>query len=166
VLSIPGVRLIAHVAGRYTHIAPWSQAFVIVMEDIAPAQNLIEPDDARKVFSAEPFDESFGADAVVVERACREVTRMHTQYLNDASLCHRPWLYSAEMRGTGGVVTSEWDMTVLFITSAWPKTRSQQASGCWPSTPWPATFVRRASLARLPPGADATVPCLPLHEKD
>ena len=120
----------------YTSVSWFSNAFIIVMDDVAPSHELSDHDEVVAAFSKPPFDNSTTVPIEQVEMLTSMVSKMHAQYLGDTSLYKKRWILGAETMRTNGGVSSEYDVTWMFVLSTWKKTRQNVVEGKWLGTPW------------------------------
>ena len=121
----------------YTSVSWFSNAFIIVMDDVAPAHELTNGDELKAAFSAAPFDNSSSVPVEQMDYLVDMVSKMHAKYLNDRSLYQKcPWILGAAAHQTKGRDTSEYGVTWLFVLGTWKKTRQNVVEGKWLGTPF------------------------------
>lgn len=120
----------------YTKVSWFSNAFIIVMSDVAPSHELTNSDEVKAAFSATPFDQSTSVSIEKIESVVDMVSRMHAKYLGDTSLYRKKWILGAEAYRTKGRDVTEYGLTWLFILNTWKKTKQNVVEGKWLGTPW------------------------------
>ena len=126
----------------YTSVSWFSNAFIIVMDDIAPSHELTNNDEIRAAFSVPPFDNSTSVPIDQVECLVDMVSKMHAKYLDDPSLYRKKWILGAEAHRTKGKDVSEYGVTWLFVLNIWKKTRQNVVDGKWLGTPFSDKMIR------------------------
>lgn len=120
----------------YTSVSWFSNAFIIVMDDVVPSHELTNSDEIKASFAAPPFDNTTSVSIEQVDLIVDMVSKMHAKYLDDETLYAKKWIIGAEAHRTKGRDTSEYGVTWLFILSIWKKTRQNVIAGNWLGTPF------------------------------
>ena len=117
----------------FSSVSSFSKAFLMVLEDISPAEDIL-PADVSKVAFGDPdnMDEEVGCTIEICERMTDMITLQHAKYYNDPSLKTKDWLLGAQMRNSpGGKDTAEFDLAFFFCSSNWDKTKVHLEKGTW-----------------------------------
>ena len=137
----------------YASVSPVFKSFVVVLEDLAPADDLVNDRDARAQFqkcggvaprtaagTGQPTDGTwsqifgrFGADVKQTEDCVMQAATMHAKYWQDPALLQCDELAHCRLyRGD----PTDLKLQRLFVLAEWKKTRKRAAAGGWPTTPW------------------------------
>lgn len=125
----------------YSRVSRFFCHFVIMMEDVAPAEMLFGPKGANKVVEGGGHVNDYGVDVATTESCIEMIAAVHAKYLNDRDVLRHRWV-----AGTGawkaGALDGEGRLILSLCTGTWKKTKAMQAKGTWQSTPWPPGFVK------------------------